>query len=77
MLLPIQSGYQKPTTKQREPDWKGWAAWIKLADNLTSEQAWTWLLGEIDRIAAERGVESTKAGAILDRELKKRRKPAA
>ena len=77
MMLPIQGGYQKPTTKQREPDWKGWAAWIERVDNLTSEQAWTWLLGEIDRIAAERGVDSTNAGAILDRELKKRRKVAA
>ena len=76
-MLPPKGGYQKPTAQRRAPDWKGWAAWIERANGLTSEQAWNWLSAEIDRIAAERGVGITEAGAILDRELKRRRKVAA
>ncbi len=77
MMLPIQGGYQKPTTKQREPDWKGWAAWYMSIYDLTKEQAWLRLSDEIDTVAAERGIGITEAGAILDRQLKKRRKLAA
>ena len=77
MLHPIQGDYQKSTTKQREPDWKGWAAWYMSIYDLTREQAWLRLSDEIDTIAAERGIGITEAGAILDRQLKKRRKLAA
>ena len=76
-MLPPKGRYQKPTTQRREPDWKGWAAWIESANGLTSEQAWSWLSDEIDRIAGERDVGVTEAGAVLDRELKRRRKVAA
>ena len=76
-MLPPKGGFQKPTTQRREPDWKGWAAWIERANRLTSEQAWSWLSGEIDRIAAERGINVTEASVILDRELKRQRKKAA
>ncbi len=77
MLLPLRGGYQKPTTKQREPDWKGWAAWIERVDNLTRERAWTWIAAEIDKIKAAHAIGDAEAGAILDRQLKKRRKLAA
>ncbi len=77
ILPPIQGGYQKPTTKQREPDWKGWAAWLQTDQGMTKDAAWSWLMATLERIETERGVCSNEAGAILDRELKRRRKAAA
>ena len=44
---------------------------------MTKDAAWSWLMATIERIERERGVDSTKAGAILDRELKLRRKAVA
>ena len=77
MMLPIQGGNQKPETRSRGPGWHGWAAWLQRDRGMTCQAAWQWLSDEQDRIAAERGVDLTAAGAILDRELKKRRKAAA
>ncbi len=44
---------------------------------MTKDAAWSWLMATLERIETERGVDSTEAGAILDRELKRRRKAAA
>jgi hypothetical protein len=77
MMLPIAGGYQKPTAKQREPDWTGWAAWIERADSLTSEQALNWIMARLDTIKKERGISYEEAMPFLDSELKKRRKAAA
>ena len=77
MLLPIAGEYQKPTNQRSEPDWKGWANWLQSAQGINSEQSWEWLSDEMDGIAAARGIDLTEAGAVLDRELKRRRKRAA
>ena len=77
MMLPIQGGNQKPKNQQREPDWKGWADWLQTDQGMTKDTAWSWLMAKLERIETERGVDSTKAGVILDSELKRRRKVAA
>ena len=76
-MLPIQGGNQKPETRSHVPDWNGWAAWLQRNRGMTCQVAWQWLSDEQDRIGAERGVDLTAAGAILDRELKNRRKAVA
>ncbi len=77
LMLPLKGGNQQTTKHRSEPDWNGWAAWIGVSRGLTTEQAWKWLLEEIDRIAEEKNISSIEAGVILDRELKKRRKATA
>lgn len=76
-MLPIRGGNQQTRNQRSEPDWKGWADWIGLSRGMTTEQAWNWLLEEITRIATEKDINSTEAGWLLDRQLKKRRKAAA
>ena len=44
---------------------------------MTKEEAWALLMARLERIETERDVDSIKAGAILDRELRRRRKVAA
>jgi DNA-binding MarR family transcriptional regulator len=77
MMLPIQLGNQKPETRSGDPDWNGWAAWLQQDCGMTCQVAWQFLIDEQDRIATERCIDKIAAGAILDRELKKRRKASA
>ncbi|MCH8996691.1 MAG: helix-turn-helix domain-containing protein [Proteobacteria bacterium] len=76
-MLPIQGGNQPPRKQASAPDWNGWAGWLQTNQGMTKDAAWSWLMATLERIETERGVESTEAGAILDRELKRRRKAAA
>lgn len=77
MMLPIQGGNQQPKNQRIEPDWKGWAVWLQTDQGMTKDAAWSWLMATLERIEIERRVDSTEAGVILDRELKRRRKAAA
>ena len=77
LLLPLEGGNQQPDNRPHKPDWNGWAAWLQSDQGMTKERAWKWLMITIERIETERGVNGTEAGAILDRELKRRRKSAA
>lgn len=77
LLLPIKGGNQTPRKQAGAPDWNGWAAWMQTDQGMTKDAAWRWLMAALERIEAERGVDSAEAGAILDRELKRRRKAAA
>ncbi len=77
MMLSIQGGYQKPERQRIEPDWNGWAGWLQTDQGMTKNDAWSWLMATLKRIETERRVDSTEAGVILDRELKRRRKAAA
>jgi len=76
-MLPIQGGNQPPRKQAGAPDWNGWAGWLQTNQGMTKDAAWSWLMATLERIETERGVDSTEAGAILDRELKRRRKAAA
>ncbi len=77
ILLPIQGGNQQPKTGPCQTGLEGWAIWIARTHDLTVTRARLWISDQIDRIAAGRGVDSTEAGVILDRELTRRRKAAA
>ncbi len=77
ILLPIQGGNQQPKTGPCQTSLEGWAIWIARTHDLTVTCARLWISDQIDRIAAGRGVDKTEAGAIFDRELKRRRKAAA
>ena len=68
---------QLPRNQPSAPDWNGWAAWLQSDQRMTKEAAWSWLMATLERIETERGVDSTEAGKVLDRELKRRRKAAA
>lgn len=73
MMLPIQRNTQTLQEKSGEPDWNGWATWLQQYLGMTSEAAWKWLMDKPARIADERGINPTEAGAILDRDLKRQR----
>ena len=73
-MLPIQGGNQPPRKQASAPDWSGWAGWLQTNQGMTTDAAWSWLMATLERIETERGVDSTKACAILDLELKLRRK---
>ncbi len=77
MMVPIQGGNQKPTTQQREIDWMGWRDWRVSTFGETNEEALNFIGAALDTIKKERGVDIAEAGAILDREFKRRRKTAA
>lgn len=68
---------QQPKTGPCQTGLEGWAIWIARTHGLTVTRARLWISDQIDRIAAGRGVDKTEAGAILDREFKRRRKAAA
>ena len=76
-MLPLQGGKQPPRKQASAPDWNGWADWLQTNQGMAKDAAWSWLMATLERIERERGVDSTKAGAILDRELKLRRKAVA
>ena len=76
-MLPIKGGNQPRRNQASAPDWNGWARWFQTDQGMTKEAAWAWLMATLKRIEDERGVDSTEAGAILDRELKRRRKATA
>ena len=67
---------QPPSKRASQPDFTGWANWLSTQPGWTKFEALKWIGEEIDRIAEKRGVDSVKAGAILDRELKRRRQLA-
>lgn len=73
MMLPIQRNTLTLQEKSGESDWNGWATWLQQYLGMTSEAAWNWLMDEQTRIADERGINPTEAGAILDRDLKRLR----
>ncbi len=77
LLLPFQGVNQPPRHQASAPDWNGWAAWLQTNQGMTKEGSWSWIMTTLERIEEERGVSDTEAGAILDRELKRRRKAAA
>ncbi len=68
---------QEPKTGPCQSGLEGWAIWIARAHDLTVTCARLWISDQIDRIAAGRGIDKTEAGAILDREFKRRRKAAS
>ncbi len=76
-MMPIQGGNHPLKKRASAPDWSGWAGWLQTDQGMTKAAAWAWLMATLKRIETERGVDSTEAGAILDRELKRRRKAAA
>ena len=76
-MLPIEGANQPQRNQPRAPDWNGWAAWLQRDQGMAKDAAWSWLMATLERIERERGVDSTEAGAILDRQLKRQRKAAA
>ena len=76
-MLPLQGGHQTPREQASEPDWNGWARWLSTQPGHDKYSALIWIGAEIERIVKDEGVDSTEAGATLDRELKRRRKAAA
>ena len=76
-VLPIEGANQPQRNQPRAPDWNGWAGWLQTDQGMAKDAAWSWLMATLERIERERGVDSTEAGAILDRELKRQRKAAA
>jgi DNA-binding MarR family transcriptional regulator len=73
MMLPNQRNTQTLQEKSGELDWNGWATRLQQYLGMTSEAAWLWLMDMLTRIAVEQRIDPTAAGAILDRELRKRR----
>ncbi len=67
-MLPLQGGNQTKRKQASAPDWNGWAGWLQTNQGMTKDAAWSWLMATFDGNEAE---------AILDRELKLRRKAAA
>ena len=76
-MMPIRGGNHPLKKRASAPDWSGWAGWLQTDQGMTKAAAWAWLMATLKRIETERGVDSTEARAILDRELKRRRKAAA
>ncbi len=75
-MLPLQGGNQTKRKQASAPDWNGWAGWLQTNQGMTKDAAWSWLMATLERIETERGVDGNEAEAILDRELKLRRKAA-
>lgn len=62
------------SSQDHEVDLSGWARWLVSSRRIQGEQAWLWLMAEIDRIAEEQGVDKKEAERLLDRQLKIRRR---
>jgi hypothetical protein len=58
-------------TPAGQPDWQSWARWLAATRAMNEEEAWLWLMDEIDRLAEEHGVSSEEAGWMLHRRLKR------
>ncbi len=68
---------QPPRKQARAPDFTGWANWLSTQPGFTKYSAIIWIGKEIEAIKTERGVDFTEAAAMLDGQLKRRRKAAA
>ncbi len=73
LLLPMRGGEQQPGNQPKEPDFTGWANYLAAQPGGTKFGALKRLAEEIDRIAAEKGVDHEQARALLDKGLKKYR----
>ncbi len=67
--LPFRKLNQKTTA--REPDWNFWIRWLAATRPMNEEQASLWIMGEIDRLKEENGIDSEEAGWMLHRQLRK------
>ena len=68
---PRTSGKLIQKTPTKQPDWQSWARRIEATCPMNKEEAWRWLMGEIDRLKEEHGIDSEEAGWMLHRRLRR------
>ena len=67
--LPFRKLNQK--TPARQPDWNFWIRWRAATCHMNEEGASLWIMGEIDRLREEHGIDSEEAGWMLHRRLRR------
>ncbi len=73
----LKARNQPPRNQASAVDLTGWANWLSTQPGFTKYSAIIWIGKEIEAIKTERGVDFTEAAAMLDGQLKRRRKAAA
>ena len=67
---PRTSGKLIQKTPTKQPDWNSWIRWLAATRPLNKEEASLWIMGEIDRLKEEHGIDTEEAGWMLHRRLK-------
>ncbi len=67
---PRTSGKLIQKTPTKQPDWNSWIRWLAATRPMNKEEASLWIMGEIDRLKEEHGIDPEEAGWMLHRRLR-------
>ena len=68
--IPLTPGKLNQRTAAKQPDWRSWVRWLAATCPMNEKEAWLWIMGEIDRLAEEHGIDPEDAGWMLHRRLR-------